>query len=230
MKGSLSTLVRICTGHTVDVGDLRNLNIAQYKELHRRFTRLEKLHGSGHSIIVSNSKSIQRLESLVPQLMIVLGGFSATVLKLLRRILCTDLESYALLREMHCTILRAPIFGNKDSLHFTDALGRAEQLPYQYFRHWDIFEAMLRCKFKELPGEKLVAKGQYHILDMRRKHVVIDRSKWQRSVFPGVDITMSMAILGILFERGACPRVACGTPNAQYPSESTFITWSVLEM
>jgi hypothetical protein len=226
-KRSISTLVQICTGSKVGVEHFRNFNRAQHTEVQRRFNKLEKMHDCGHVIMVSNSEAIKRLEKIVRQLLVVFGGFSVAVLKLLRLVLRTDLETYALLREMHCTILRAPVFGNQDSIQFIDALGRTEPLPYQYFRHWDIFEAMLRCKFKQLPGEKLVEQGRYHLLDTKRKGLAIDRSRWERSVFPGAGISMSMIILGMLFNQGSCPRVTCGARNAQHSVEPTFIIWSV---
>jgi hypothetical protein len=124
-------------------------------------------------------------------------------------------------------ILRAPVFANQDSIQFIDALGRTEQPPYQYFHHWDIFEAMLRCQFKQLPGEKLVEQGRYHLLDTKRKDLVIDQSRWKRSVFPSTGISMSMVILSVLFNKGSCPRVTCGARNAQHLIKSTFIIWSV---
>jgi hypothetical protein len=224
---NISTLVRICTGSKVGVEHFQNLNRAQHAEVQQRFNKLEKMHKCGHVITVSNSEAIKRLEKIIQQLLVVFGGFSVAVLKLLRFVLRTDLETYALLREMHCTILRAPVFGNQDSIQFTDALGRTEPLPYQYFRHWDIFEAMLRCQFKQLPGEKLVEQGRYHLLDTKRKDLVIDRSRWERSVFPGTGISMSMIILGMLFNKGSCPRVTCGARNAHRSIESSFIIWSV---
>ncbi|PMD62077.1 uncharacterized protein K444DRAFT_525361 [Hyaloscypha bicolor E] len=201
---SISTLVRIFTGSKVGVEHFQNLNRAQHTEVQRRFNKLEKMHKCGHVITVSNSEAIKRLEKIIQQLL-----------------------TYALLREMHCTILRALVFGNQDSIQFTDALGRTEPLPYQYFRHWDIFEAMLRCRFKQLPGEKLVEQGRYHLLDTKRKDLVIDRSRWERSVFPGTGISMSMIILGMLFNKGSCPRVTCGARNAHRSIESSFIIRSV---
>jgi hypothetical protein len=188
---------------------------------------LEKMHKCGHVITVSNSEAIKRLGKIIQRLLIAFGGFSVAVLKLLIFVLRADLETYALLREMHCTILRAPVFGIQDSMQFTDALGRTKPLPYQYFRHWDIFEAMLRWQFKQLPGEELVEQGRYHLLDTKRKDLVIDRSRWERSVCPGTGISMSMIILGSLFNKTSCPRVTCGARNAQRSIESSFIIWSV---
>jgi len=227
MKKSISVLVRICTGNKVGVEHFRNLNRAQHTEVQRRFNELEKMHGRGHALMVSNSEAINRLELIVRQLTVVFGGLSVAILKLLGLVVRKDLKMYALLKELHGTILRAPVFGNQDYIQFTDALGRTGPLPYQYFRHWDIFEAMLRCEFKQLPGEKLVAQGRYHLLNAKRKDLVIDQSRWERSVFPGASISMSMVILDMLFNKGSCPRVACGAQNAQLSTESTFVIWLV---
>ncbi len=226
-KEIVSTLVRICTGNKVGVEHFRHLNGTKHKEVQRRFDELKAMNSRGQVIMKSNSEAISRPENRVQQLMVVLIQSSTTMLKLVGLALRIDLKNYALLRDMHSTILRAPVFGNQDSIRFTDALGRTEPLPYRYFQHWDVFEAMLRCKFKQLPGERLVSQGQYHLLDTRRKDLVIDRRRWERSVFPGADISMSMIILGVLFNKESCPRVACGTRNVQHSIESAFITWLV---
>jgi hypothetical protein len=70
------------------------------------------------------SSSVNSLESLVRQLVTLFGRFTSAALQILRQTLKTDLEIYALLREVYCTILRRPLVGNDDSIFFMDALGR----------------------------------------------------------------------------------------------------------
>jgi hypothetical protein len=220
---STNTLAQIDTDSKVTMEDFWNLNRVQHMEIQRRFDELEERRSSRQAIAVSNSKAMNGLEMAVRQFMFVFEGFSVAVPKLLRFGLRIVLETHTLVQEMHYKILRAPALGKSDSIQFTDALGRTESLHYQYVRHWSVFEAMLKCQFKGLPGEKLVGNGQYHLLDTKRKELVIDRSKWERSVFPGADISMSMIILGMLFDNGSCPK--CGAQNSQQSIESTFIIW-----
>jgi len=142
----------------------------------------------------------KRLEALLRQLIRVFGEFSAIALQLIQRLLRTELEIYALLKKVQNGLTPRPASSVQDSIHFTDALGRTQELPYQWFRHWDVFKSMLKCEFKNLPGEQRVLKRQFHILNTRNPNLFIDEAKWERSTFPGSQTTMSMIMYGILFQ------------------------------
>ncbi|KAJ4375956.1 hypothetical protein N0V83_001235, partial [Neocucurbitaria cava] len=62
------------------------------------------------------------------------------------------------------TILRAPAFQAEDSVRFEDVLGRTKYLPYEYFRHIEVFDSYLQTQFKGLPGEQKVLQRRYLIL------------------------------------------------------------------
>ena len=96
----------------------------------------------------------------------------------------------------------------QDDISFEDLLGRVHSLQYQHFRHFEVFEAMLRSEFKELPGARNVLSGQYYILNAVN-HSPIDKDRWSDKVFPGTKLLMS-AIIGSLNVRpGFCPRLGC---------------------
>jgi hypothetical protein len=134
---------------------------------------------------------------------------------------------YALLRQVHLlqsSISRDPALAIEDSIHFTDALGRTYHLQYQWFKHWDVFEPLLRCEFKALPGEKRVLSGHYYILNAKRKDMVIKQERWKQSVFPGSHVSMSMIIVGQIFKEDYYPR-SCGGEYSLPNNGSRTINW-----
>ncbi|KAE8454415.1 hypothetical protein EG329_000037 [Mollisiaceae sp. DMI_Dod_QoI] len=229
------TLIRICTGTRVGIEDFRKLSQTRHLETNRHLRRLQHEQSRGLMMILSQTRaltsSVNSLENLVRQLVTLFGGFTSNILKILGLTLKTDLEIYTLLREVHCTILRQPLLGKADSILFTDALGRTRTLPYEFFQHWEVFEPMLRCDFKQKPGEQLVIQGQYHLLNgSRTKEVIINKDRWDRVVFPRSNISMSMIIAGLLFQEGICPRFACGTRNPAPLDNSTLIVCSACHL
>jgi hypothetical protein len=232
MEGSINRLVQICAGTKVGVEDFRRVSEARHIETTRHLSRLQRDQNRSFAILVSQTRVISSrvgsLEDLLRQLVRLFGGFTSTVVKILKQSLKIDLEIYALLREVHCTILRQPLAAREDVMLFTDALGRTRTLPYEFFQHWEVFESMLKCEFKQKPGEQRVIQGQYHLLKgSRTKDLIIDRKKWERAVFPGSNISMSMVITGLLFQEGLCPRSACGARNPPPFDGSTHIIWLV---
>jgi hypothetical protein len=88
-----------------------------------------------------------------------------------------------------------------------------------------MFEAMLRCKFKSLPGENRVIRGQYLLLKGKQKKAIIDREMWEETVFPGSDVRMSMIIDNKIFSEGLCPRPGCGKRNTSSSGETGTTIW-----
>ena len=224
---SVGRLVKICTGTKVGVEDFRNLVKEQHDDMKQILKRISCRQDRGVEIMFQTSRQVvlhvSRLESILRQLVRLFGSFSVAALKTLQRILKTNLEIYALLRQLQSSMLRGPMLAIEDSIHFTDALGRGHYLQYQWFKHWDVFESMLKCEFQNLPGEKRVLNGEYQILDARRG-INIDRRKWNSQVFPGSDIDMCMIVRGNVFSEGLCPRPGCGRQNVPEKT-GDFVTW-----
>jgi hypothetical protein len=223
-----SRLVQICTGTRVDVEDFRRLVKVQHNDIKQLLQRISCRQNQGIEVMFQTSQQVvlhvTRLESIVGQLVRLFGSFSVAALRMLQQILRSNLEIYALLHQVLNSIPRGPMLAIQDSIHFTDALGRTHYLPYQWFKDWDVFESMLKCKFRNFPGEKRVLRGEYHILEANRRGFNIDPQKWESLVFPGSDIDMSMVIRGNIFSEGLCPRPGCGQDN---PPEKVggFFTW-----
>ena len=88
----------------------------------------------------------------------VLVPFSKKALEYLRKNMKANMKIYALLLKIQMSIPQGMFLSQQDSVHFEDVLGRKKLLPYDCFRHWDVFDAMLRCEFKNLPGEQKVTR------------------------------------------------------------------------
>ncbi|KAF2470901.1 uncharacterized protein BDR25DRAFT_314084 [Lindgomyces ingoldianus] len=98
------------------------------------------------------------------------------------------------------------------NIHFEDVLERAMSLHYAHFRYFPVFPARLQCEFKGVPGERMVSRNKFHILDPKRSYRRITEGNWERSVLHGSSLAMS-----IVLERrhpnieNICPR--CTTAN-----------------
>lgn len=166
-----------------------------------------------------------RIESTLTIFLRAFTSFSESALGMLRQIINTDSETHALLVQIQTSIGSRLSLTTEDCIRFTDALGRTHQLPYQYSKSWEVMEPVLKLTFKDLPGEKRVLSGQYHVLNSKRKGFIIDKNRWDRSVFPGSELYMSMIITTRVIQDGEClcARAGCcaGDP---FPGEC----WSTL--
>jgi hypothetical protein len=112
-KQEIGRLVQICTGTTVGVVDFRTLIKVQHTHVKSQLRRIEEQQSHGFLVISSTSREIisrvSRIESILRQLLCIFGGFSLAALKLLQSILRTDLEIYALLRQIQNRLPPTPI-------------------------------------------------------------------------------------------------------------------------
>ena len=133
--------------------------------------------------------------------------FSEKVLRYLRGNMKANIEIYALLLRIQSSMPKQ--LNNGDQIHFEDVLGRTKTLPYEYFRHWEVFESMLRCEFRGFPGEAKVLQGQYLLMNSTLTKDKIDRDAWQQRVFPGTRVKMSVLMQNLGATSGLCPRPSC---------------------
>ena len=158
-----------------------------------------------HSVL----REINILGSMGRSFFSVLTPFSEKALEYLRKNMKTNIEIYALLLKIQTSIPQGMFSSQQDSIHFEDVLGRKKLLPYDYFRHWDVFDSMLRCEFKGLPGEQKVTGGDYVLIDSQVQGTTIRKEAWQRMVFPGTKIKMSVVLETFQVVGGFCPRPNC---------------------
>jgi hypothetical protein len=95
------------------------------------------------------------------------------------------------------TIMKSPRLLSGDSITLTDALNRTKILPYEYFRNWSILKLWLRREFESLPGEGRVARGDFLVFKQFSNNFIdpIHPFDWERSVFPGDQVVMSMNVI-----------------------------------
>ena len=154
-------------------------------------------------------REVNILGSIGRNFVSVLILFSEKALEYLRKNMKTSIEIYALLLKIQTSIPRGMLLSQQDSIHFEDVLGRKKLLPYDYFRHWDVFDSMLRCEFKGLPGEEKVTGGDYVLIESQVQGTTIRMEAWQRMVFPGTKIKMSVVLETFHVFGGFCPRPNC---------------------
>ena len=175
--GQLSRLVEICAGVSVGVKDFRCTLQNHYPRVDQRLERIEELQ-------------CQTLTSIPT------ATLSAEALELLKRMLQTNLEIHALLlrlQEQMPQTLRMP---TNTLFYFQDVLGRIHELPYDWFRHWEIFAAMLKHVFRSLPGEEYISQNRYYLRRSGRDHRRIRPGTWDKNVFPGTKVQMSIQVPG----------------------------------
>ena len=113
---------------------------------------------------------------------------------------------------------------SQNSFIFQDVLGREHVLEYQWFQHWEIFAAMLKCVFKDTPGQEYVELEKYSIFDSQTGGRPIDQGMWKRVIRLKSHIKMSIIISKQNLNSAQCPKChePCGT---QICSTSTFARW-----
>jgi hypothetical protein len=92
-----------------------------------------------------------------------------------------------------------------DNITLEDALGRVQALQFQQFRHWQVFEASLRCQFDQLPGMRQVLSGSY-VLMLPKRGIEISAQNWAATIRSGVLIEMAIVLTHLQAPDQKCPR------------------------
>ena len=154
--------------------------------------------------------SLRSYRSVVEELLLLLGKRTISAAQQFRRLLSKDLQCYRFLIQIQETICRGPAAALTNTFDFEDALGRSMRLDYQYFRHWEVFAALLKCEFRGLPGERHVLDDHFLVMDNRSTNRIIDRNIWDRAIFPRSRIKMSIVLEVVnAATQGRCPRFSC---------------------
>ena len=124
------------------------------------------------------------------------------------------------------TISTSPSLLLEDNIRLEDALGRVLTLPYEHFRFWEVLEARLRCEFRDRPGESMVARHQYHIVNlMGCGDRVLTPKTWDRFIVPGAKLAMSMFYQHWKVASHVCPRC---NKNKDGSETQRWIQWYVV--
>ena len=208
---STRDIMGLCLGTTV--GTERMVRSAQQRsqKIEDEMTSIRKQQNNIRSHMLDHFQSVffhLRMVGIAGASVLgCLVPFSEKVLRYLRENMKANIEIYALLLRVQSSMPKQ--LDNGDQFHFEDVLGRTKTLPYEYFRHWEVFESMLRCEFKGFPGEAKVLQGQYLLLDSTLEKNEIDRDAWRQRVFPGSRVKMSVLMQHLGATSGSCPRPSC---------------------
>ena len=236
--GQLSRLVEICAGVSIGVKDFRCTLQNHYPRVEQRLERIEELQcqtltsipTATHQIAAYVDRIIDILKSLLGAFQI----FSAEALQLLKKLLQTNLETNVLLLRLQEQIPQRLKTPTHTLFYFQDVLGREHELPYDWFKHWDIFAAMLKHTFIGLRGEWYISQNQYYLRKSDRDHRRIGPDTWDTSVFPGTKVQMSILVQVTKYIPMSCARCGCshvsahlqqGEPNADAIKNISLAIW-----
>ena len=109
------------------------------------YDRIQSGQVTDHQILESIYARVDRTNHSVvqarhfgQQIMDYLNTFSGKIQGLLRAILQSNLQTYQLMLQMQQTISPRPTNLLESNIRFEDALGEIKELPYEYFRHWEV--------------------------------------------------------------------------------------------
>jgi hypothetical protein len=124
------------------------------------------------------------------------------------------------------TFAQSPNMLLGSNIMVVDALRREFSLPYEHFCRWPLMLAHLQCEFKGRPGESYVANLKFGLFRAAKKpqnQVMIPFEQWERSVFPGDRIFMSIDLEQ--FDPNECP--SCGCALREICLNPVFSEWFV---
>ncbi len=183
-----------------------------FRSAHRRSDRLNdgmrsirKEQEKTESQIISGFRStfdqLRMISMIGASLLSNLVPFSGKILRYLRENMKNNLATYALLLKIQQEMPKQ--VANSDTIYFEDVLGRTENLPYVYFKHWEVLQSMIECHFKGVPGEKMVKHGaNYMLINCSTFGIVGNELEWQQTVFPGTKMKMAIIIQRIRRNQG----------------------------
>ena len=232
--GQLSRLVEICAGVSIGVKDFRCTLQSHYPRVDQRLERVEELQcqtlTSIPTAIQGITAYVDRIIDVLTPLLGVFQEFSVKALDLLKKMLQTNLEIHALLLRLQGQVPQTLRMPANALFYFQDVLGRVHELPYDWFKHWGIFAAMLEQIFRGLPGEEHVSQNRYYLRRSGLKHRRIRKSTWNNNIFPGTNVQMAILIPGS-YDTMSCAR--CGwlrvSENIQQ-GETNFDTIDVVSL
>jgi hypothetical protein len=127
------------------------------------------------------------------------------------------------------TFSQPPSMLHDSNIRLVDALNREISLPYEHFRYWPVVLARLKCEFRGLPGEAHILNNKFGLFRSARKshkEAMIPFDQWERSVFPGDRLVMSIDVEE--FDPNECP--SCGSKLKEILLVPVFSQWFVVLM
>jgi hypothetical protein len=82
--------------------------------------------------------SVVSIRGLCEQLRDYFGTFPQEIQGHLQRIMNSNWQIYQILLQIQQSLRRGPTSLLETNIRFEDALGEYRELPYEYFRHWEV--------------------------------------------------------------------------------------------
>jgi hypothetical protein len=202
-----------------------------FKRLERHAWRTSKDLSTRNLLAARQNKAKLRstveTRSLIQQLFQQFAGFSVEVIRYLTSLHSRNMEIYDVVMRLQTNMSMSTLGTTSDDITFTDALNRKRNLPCTYFRHYEVFEAMLKCEFRDIPGLQKVEAGFYLIMNSNAPGLFIIRDDWSYHVLPGANLNMSMLVTLGRETGQRCPRSTC-RGSGRLDERSRNLIWQVL--
>lgn len=114
-----------------EVGQLKDNVKDEATTIH---TRLDAISSTNDSI----QASVLSLRGLSDQMKRYIGTFSRDIQDLLRTIMWSNWQMYRVLLQIQANTAPKPTMLIESNIRFEDAMGDYRELPYEFFRHWEV--------------------------------------------------------------------------------------------
>lgn len=168
---------------------------------------------------ISTPDSLLLFRHLLVEVQTLLQMYYAWFCTLLGGFILALPQMVLILRTLH-RLPKAMSLVLHDNMNFEDALGRLHSLQYQQFRHWAVFESLLRCSFTNLPGSRKIMRGHFVLTPEGAPTINLTAFNFAEHVKPGFTFKMSMTMKKLILQNKKCPRGCTGEVEPTSPSES----------
>lgn len=104
------------------------------EELKTSNQRLDNISSAATSL----QASTMTLGNIGRQILLFISTFPAEIRDLLKTIVRSNVQIYTLLLSTQDNMSSNPTLLLQSNIHFEDALGRSRELPFEWFRHWEV--------------------------------------------------------------------------------------------
>ncbi|KAH7066890.1 hypothetical protein BKA63DRAFT_130333 [Paraphoma chrysanthemicola] len=126
----------------------------------------------------TTASAVMSFRDLGIQLLHRIRDLPQQVREALEQVVRTNLEMYAMLREIQTSLARSPRYDVADTFQFEDVYGKSRYLPYEFFRHLPVLEAFLRAEYRELALQENQVVG-FGVHEIHQLFLLEDRSSKQ---------------------------------------------------
>jgi len=181
-----------------------------------RNTTTEQVHG----------KTLKRPRAIRSANLTSILEMIRTWLSAMMMMLLMESRSFQTFIRSTMTFIRSPSMLLDSNILIVDALNQELSLPYEHFRDWSVMLPRLQRQARGSPAESYVAEekfGLFRTAKRSQNQVMIPFEEWERSVFPGDRVLMSIDLEQ--FDPDECP--SCGCALREIRLSPVFSEWLV---